>query len=401
MLPEKTFTAIEKSEAAGYDFVPERNDAGIYSKRRKKRALLFPVSTFLSLAVALAAVGFSIPVFKSNCRDLAAAAFELMLRANFPSRAPADVPAASFSDAPPPETTEDIPAQISEPEPETEKEEQASVIYDYDHSAVPEGCFPIIPTDLSLPELGRYYISNETPYNPDMEALSSPSRAVFAYNDGSDPSAPRVLILHTHATEAYSEEGALWYDADGEVSPRTENTAENVVAIGSVMTKVLRENGVPMLHCTILHDKESYMGSYDRAAETIRSYLEKYPTIEYVFDVHRDSLIRENGEKLRPITEIDGKAAAQVMCVVGTDCLGAYHPFWEDNLSLAAALGARLDEAYPGLARHIYLRGASFNQQYAPGSLLIEIGSCGNSPDEAKYSAGLVAAELAKIIKGE
>lgn len=401
MLPERTFRAIETGGYKEERFEPGQDVAGVYIKKRNNRPLIRSVSTFLALAVAFASIGFMIPVFKANCKKWANAAFEFLIFASFPARASADLPAASFSDAPPPEVSENLPVQSEEPEPEANAGEQAPGIYDYDYSTVPEGCFPIIPTDLSMPSLGRYYISNETPYNPDMAALSSPARAVFAYNGDPDPSAPRVLILHTHATESYSEEGALWYDSDGEVSPRTENTSENVVAIGSVMAKVLRENGVPTLHCTILHDKESYMGSYDRSAETIRSYLEKYPTIEYVFDVHRDSLIHENGEKLRPITEIDGKVAAQVMCVVGTDYLGAYHPYWEDNLSLAVTLGERLDDTYPGLSRHIYLRGASFNQQYAPGSLLIEIGSCGNSLGEAKYSAELLAAELAKIIKGE
>lgn len=408
MLPDRLFSAIELGELKDERFKNEPTDEGIYTKKRKDRPLIRPMAALLSLSVALASIGFAVSLFAEQRKTLANAAVMAMLYANFPfpvfaAASDASVPAGVISDVPPSEGAELPPSQSADDGREQGEEPpeggSGAGIYDYDLSVVPEGAFPIIPVDLSLPSLGKYYISNETPYNPDIGALSYSSRAIEAWSGAGTQSAPLVLIIHTHATEAYSEEGALWYEGEG-VAPRTEDTSKNVVAVGAVMASVFREMGVPTLHCTILHDKESYMNSYNRAAETIRSYLEKYPSIKYIFDVHRDSLIRENGEKLRPIAEVNGRVAAQIMCVVGTDHLGAVHPNWETNLSLAALLGERLDESYPGLARHIYLRGASFNQQYTEGSLLLEIGSCGNSLEEAKYAAELTAAELAKIIKG-
>ena len=43
--------------------------------------------------------------------------------------------------------------------------------------------------------------------------------------------------------------------------------------------------------------------------------------------------------------------------------------------------------------------GAAFNQQYTKGSLLLEIGSCGNTLDEAKRAGKLAAQAIAAVLK--
>ena len=50
--------------------------------------------------------------------------------------------------------------------------------------------------------------------------------------------------------------------------------------------------------------------------------------------------------------------------------------------------------------RNINLRSASFNQQYTKGSLILEVGSSGNTLDEAKISADIFANALIREIKG-
>jgi len=89
------------------------------------------------------------------------------------------------------------------------------------------------------------------------------------------------------------------------------------------------------------------------------------------------------------------------MLGVGTDHSGASHPGWQDNLSIALKLNELLREVSDTLMRPINLRGASFNQQYSPGFLLLEAGSCGNTLDEAKRSGIHFADALAKLIKNE
>ena len=120
-------------------------------------------------------------------------------------------------------------------------------------------------------------------------------------------------------------------------------------------------------------------------------WLEKYPSIRYVFDLHRDSVFTADGENQKPVAEIGGETAAQIMLVVGTDQGGADHAGWRQNLTVAVAYQQLLNADYPTLARPICLRTASFNQQCLPGMLLLEIGACGNTLTEAKRAARLAA----------
>ncbi len=277
-------------------------------------------------------------------------------------------------------------------------------IYAFDRSQVPEGEYPILPLDLSLVELGSLYISNETTYTPDIAALLEKENILPAYKHASatvyPPGDPLVLILHTHGTEAYSPEGAISY-ADAADYARSTDTDENVVAVGERMAEVLRERGIPTLHCTVLHDKDAYRDAYLNAAETIRTYLARYPSIQYIFDVHRDGLIRGEADLVRPVTLIDSEAVAQVMILAGSDYKGAVFPDWETNLAFALQLREALNTDYERLARPVYLRGAAFNEHYGPHSLLLEIGASGNSLPEALRAGELVAETLAQMIRGE
>ena len=274
-------------------------------------------------------------------------------------------------------------------------------IYDFDYSKVPDGETAVIPMDLSLSSYGASYIYNSTGYTPNAAALMA---SKLSFLDGplyiSSKKEPLVLILHTHATETYLEDGAISYKEDASEMARSDDTAKNVVAVGETIAKILNENGIPTLHCTLLHDKLQYKDSYLRAEETIKQYLREYPSIKLVIDLHRDAVIKSTGEIVRPVTEVNGNATAQVMCVVGSDWGGEECPNWEGNLSLALQLRQRLNDKYTSLCRPTYLRPSTYNQELAPYSLLLEIGASGNSLAEAKRAATLVASELVAIIKG-
>ena len=164
------------------------------------------------------------------------------------------------------------------------------------------------------------------------------------------------------------------------------------------MADLLNEAGIPTLHCEIMHDLESYNRSYNLAADTIQRYLSEYPSIQYVFDVHRDAIVKTNGDLVRPITLINGEIAAQIMLLVGTNEQGADHPNWETNFTVAAKLQKKLTTDYNNFARPINIRGASFNEQFTPGSLLIEVGSSGNSLQEAKTAAKYLTYAIIEMI---
>lgn len=268
-------------------------------------------------------------------------------------------------------------------------------LYEFDYSKVPEGLYPIIPYDLSSEADGELKLYNDTSLSINVNAYAENQIIQEGITDITDP---LVLIVHTHGTEAYSEEGVIGY-SDTYNIPRSYDVTKNVIHIGRVMMDVLNANEVPTVQCDVMHDAEGYLGAYGRSAETIKEYLERYPTIKYVFDVHRDSVLMEDKTKTRPITLVNGEIAAQVMTVIGTDELGCYHPDWENNLTLAAKLQKELNTSYLGLARSICLRGSSYNQELSPYALLLEVGSCGNTLKEAEVSAEILATKLAKLIK--
>ncbi len=268
-------------------------------------------------------------------------------------------------------------------------------IYDFDASKVPDGETPIIPMDLSLTSNGKDYIYNSSERKPNTGSLLGSKLDFLSHAQGAASGDPLVLIVHTHGTEGFCEDGAISYLDDGRELARTEDTAKNVVAVGDVIAKTLADNGINALHCTIMHDKLQYKDSYKRSEETIKEYLEKYPTIKLVIDVHRDSIVKSTGELVRPVAEINGEAAAQVMCVVGASDECAY---WQNNLSLALKLRDALNSKYGSICRPPYLRSSTYNQDLTPYSLLLEMGASGNSLPEAKRSAKLVAEEIANLL---
>ncbi len=273
-------------------------------------------------------------------------------------------------------------------------------LYSFDYSLVPQGETAIIPMDLSLSSYGAYYINNSTGYDPDTaKLLAADLKDTINFEYLSSSGNPIVLIIHTHATESYSPDGAISYYDDGGEYARTSDTNKNVVAVGKVLADELNKAGISTLHSTILHDALQYKDSYARSEETIRHYLEKYPTIRLVIDLHRDAIVKSGGELVRPVALSDGEAAAQVMCVVGSDFGGQECANWEKNLSLALKLREELNSKNEGICRPPYLRPSTYNQELAPYSLLIEVGASGNSLEEAKRSAVIVSEALTKIIK--
>ena len=263
---------------------------------------------------------------------------------------------------------------------------------------VPDGMKPIVKRDLS----GSSLFINTTKYALDPAALREASD--LSPVSGSDP---LVLVVHTHGTEAFYRDGGWfdpdrpadgWYDPHGE-SPRSSERSENVVGVGDEFCAVLEASGIPTLHCDVLHDVPDFNSSYSHSYASVTSYLKKYPSIKYVVDIHRDSIIKDNGEKLRPFTVIDSLPCAQVMLVMGTDESGYSHPDWRVNMGNALLYKDTMDALYPGLARPIYVRTVRFNQHVATGAMLLEVGSCGNTFEEAKNAAHFAALALAALIR--
>ncbi len=263
----------------------------------------------------------------------------------------------------------------------------------------PSNSFPIIPLDMSDGQtVNNIKYKNESKYSPDINSLLNQEYPLnFAKSVSSNnEKQPIVLIIHTHGSECYSPEGVQAYTAD--TPTRVLDTTANVVAVGKVLADELNARGVSTIHCTTMFDAESYSDSYNLSENKVQEYLAEYPSIQYVFDIHRDSITRTNNEKIKPLTTVNGIETAQAMFVVGTDSGGADHPNWLNNLTVATFFQNKLIEKYGNIMRPINLRKASFNAEHAPGSLLIEIGTCGNTLTEAKNCAAFLGEAIAEVI---
>lgn len=288
---------------------------------------------------------------------------------------------AESSDKTPPQSSIEAPDGIPE---DTD-------IYSYDYTKRRAGELALLPYDLSGKQPGELLLTNTTAYEIDPSDYPDRDYPITS----SITEEPLVLIVHTHGTEAFAPEGEVSVKAG---SSRSSDPEKNIVAVGRVMSDLLNESGIPTIHCETMHDLESYRTSYDLCADTIREYLAKYPSIKYVFDVHRDAIVRQNGDIVKPVCNINGSLSAQVMLLVGTNEKGADHPEWESNLTIASKLQSKLIQKYKNFARPINIRGASFNEQFTKGSLLIEIGSSGNTLSEAKYAAKLLTYSIIEMI---
>ncbi len=207
---------------------------------------------------------------------------------------------------------------------------------------------------------------------------------------------PKVLIVHTHTSEAYTPELGLEYDASDPY--RTGDAAYSVIRVGDEIAAALEQAGIETLHETSLNDYPSYNGAYTRMEATIEAYLAQYPSIQMVLDVHRDAALLPDGSQAAFTANVDGENAAQVMLVVGTDEGGLTHPDWQENLANALKLQALLNRSVPGLCRDLDLRTERFNQHLTHGSLLAEFGAAGNTLSEAVRAGQLFGQSLAQLI---
>lgn len=207
-----------------------------------------------------------------------------------------------------------------------------------------------------------------------------------------DDKNPYVLIYHTHGTEAYLPIKENTY--------HTTKRRYNVLTIGEIIAKVLKDNGHKVKHVDIYHDIPSYSESYPRSLATVQEILKKEKSIKIVFDVHRDG-VPENASYLEKAKKeskinVNGVDVATFSLVIGPE-----NPNKDKILKFAQYIKSTSDKLYPGLCKGIIIKPyGKFNQFVCDYSALIEVGSNLNTIDEAKESAKLIGEVLNEVIKG-
>lgn len=332
--------------------------------------------------VFLGVLSGAIPVLPSDVADAAPGPDEAVFLPETPdplSDEAAPVPTAEPTPAPTAEPTPE-PAVTPEPTPEPTAEPETSEQPEEVNSGelwVPDAA--VLSTTITW---SRDPLDNDTGFTVDGSALLAQPPDISLPAEGY-----QILIIHTHATEAYTPDGADQYAADG--SYRTTDIGQSVVRVGQALADALGEYGLSVLHDTELYDYPSYNGSYTRSEAAIQAYLAEYPSIAMVIDLHRDAF-GDEGTTYKTVAGQEAPSAAQILFVMGSDA-SFEHPNWRENLALAMSLQGLASEAWPHLMRPTLLCPYRYNQQLSTGSLLMEVGAAGNTLQEAITAVELFA----------
>lgn len=335
---------------------------------------------FLLCAAAGLAAFVQLPQRKIAQQVWLAAAAPVAAKAPQPEATPTPTPTPAPSSTPAPS-----PAPAPTPTPSATPPPDAGAIRSV-----------YLSPDAGSVRLAAGTIRNMTEH-PDTDLIAAVDTVNLPFSVQVGSAEPQILILHTHATETYQTHPELYYDP--EFTARTRNTALNMCAVGQVMADVLNAAGITTLHDTTLHDSPSYTESYARSRATAQSYLQKYPSIQIVLDVHRDAIEDSDGTRVKPLCQIDGQDTAQVMLIAGCDNgTTAKLPNWKLNLRFAAAWQQEMAAQYPGLARPVLCGYRFYNQDLAAGCLLLEVGGHANTLAEAERAGELAAKALAAAL---
>lgn len=244
---------------------------------------------------------------------------------------------------------------------------------------------------LSLPNGGQ--VRNTTFWNnEDLLAESQIPPQLDLKLDGT----PMVLIYHTHTTESFVSPKTGNYDES--FNFRTTEPDKNMVMVGDAIAEQLAAAGIGVVHARELHDYPVWTGSYNNSAETIRAVLEEYPSICIALDIHRDA-ITDGSTVIAPVAEINGRQSAQIMIISGCDDGTMNMPDYRENFHFACRLQQTAETMFSGLTRPILFDYRKYNQDMTKGSLLIEVGSQGNTLEEAQYAGELVGQALSETIR--
>jgi stage II sporulation protein P len=223
------------------------------------------------------------------------------------------------------------------------------------------------------------------PGMPAVSAISLPNFPKFDFKGTTPVGKPLVGIYHTHSAESFIPTTG--------VSHRPGGQRGEIVEVGEALVKRLATHGIAAVHSKNIHDYPSFMKAYGPAEITAKKMLADNPSIQMVFDIHRDADKRENATVI-----VNGVAMARIALVVGMGQQDLVQPHWQQNHAFAKLLDARLNQHFPGLSRGIQLVEWRYNQHLHPRALLLEVGCQHSTREEAVRSAELVGDVIAEIL---
>lgn len=270
---------------------------------------------------------------------------------------------------------------------------------------VPPATEPPVPLEFTAADESLVYVRtiSWTGGDADAEAVIEALEAKLEW-DLRDPNAC-VLIYHTHLSESYTlaedqqpnESYAFWDDPY-----RTDDERYNLTAIGQRVAQVLRDNGIRVIHDTTSFEIPNSDHAYDNARAHLEEVLAEHPEICLILDIHRDAVPDPNDEEKQwaPVVTPNGEPSAMISMLIGYN--DSYDEIWDQNLSFAVKLGAQLNRNVPDTFRQLLINNSStrYNEDMGPVSMLIEVGTAGNSLEEALNGAELLAQAFVDMALG-
>lgn len=230
-------------------------------------------------------------------------------------------------------------------------------------------------------------------YNDDYSNMNE-LKEVSDYIEDPNPTSiekPLIYIYNSHQLENYSNENLEMY-----------NITPNVLMASYLLREKLKNMGIDSIveesNITQILDSNNwdYSYSYQASRTLLKEKMDKYKTLKYFIDIHRDSTPRTLST-----TTINGKNYAKILFVIGKD-----YNSWQDNYNLANKINNYIDEKYKGLSKGIITKtglnvNGVYNQDLNPNVLLIEVGGVENTIDEVNNTIDVIAETLYNYIKGE
>lgn len=262
----------------------------------------------------------------------------------------------------------------------------------------PVTVFDPVPLTFTAADEELIYVRSVCSGRADEEAVEEALLAELDW-DLTDPSF-QVLIIHSHISESYTKTADQDYSYRYGDPYRTDDEQYNMVAIGARVAEILRSYGIQVIHDTTSFENPNSDYAYSNARERLDQLLDEYPNIGLILDIHRDAVTNEDGTQWAPTVTVDGKELAQISMLIGYN--GSYDRVWDRNLSFAVKLGAQLNQNVPDHFRQLLINSSEtrYNQDMGPVSMLIEVGTAGNSLQEALNAAEYLAQAVADMAAG-
>lgn len=237
------------------------------------------------------------------------------------------------------------------------------------------------------------YLDNliDTSFNSQIkyEDLLIPNATAPTFNESNNVTEPIIYIYNTHDEEKYEHNYINSY-----------NISPNVKLASYYLQEQLKNEGI----ISIVEDrsiakllKENdwiYSRSYDASRIYLEDIKQRYPSIKYFIDLHRDSSVKE-----KTTTTYEGKDYAKILFIIGLE-----QDNYEANLEITNRLNEILKSNVPTISRGIYKKSGPgvngiYNQDFDSNCILIEMGGQYNNIIEVSNTIELLAKSLKTLLE--